>query len=214
MSLPADGAFGCPTCGTPAMPGARFCFNCGTPLSGNESERSLDPGTERRVVTVLFGDLTDFTAWAEELDPERVGVVTGRLLTALSEAVTDVGGHVDKLTGDGIMAVFGAPVAHEDDPERAVRAAAAMQRAVRLLVADESGGGRALGLRVGMNTGEGLAGVHAGLSYTVIGDTVNTAARLSDAAGSGAVWGGQETALATMSVASWRGPPPRLGEGQ
>src|SRR5437763_5169402 len=193
----------CPVCGTVAVPGARFCHHCGAALPA----AAMLPATERRVVTVLFGDLTDFTAWAEELDPERVGVVTGRVLTALTEAVTDVGGHVDKLTGDGIMAVFGAPVAHEDDPERAVRAAAAMQRAVRMLVADETGGGRALGLRVGLNTGEVIAGVHAGLTYTVIGDTVNTAARLSDVAASGAVWAGQETALATMNVASWRALP-------
>src|SRR3954467_14066672 len=185
---PEGAALVCPSCTTPVVPGAHFCFNCGTALDARaleraDAERVHDTGAERRVVTVLFGDLTDFTAWAEELDPERVSVVTGRLLAALSTAVTDVGGHVDKLTGDGIMAVFGAPVAHEDDPERAVRAAAAMQRAVRLLIADESGGGRALGLRVGLNTGEVLAGVHAGLTYTVIGDTVNTAARLSDVAG-------------------------------
>src|SRR5256714_3268296 len=201
-------AFTCAACGTPAVPGARFCFNCGAPIDRPDSDRVTDVGTERRVVTVLFGDLTDFTAWAEELDPERVGVVTGRLLAALSDAVADVGGHVDKLTGDGIMAVFGAPVAHEDDPERAVRAAVAMQHAVRRLIADESGGGRPLGLRVGLNTGEVLAGVHAGLSYTVIGDTVNTAARLSDAAGSGAVWAGHDTAPATMGLASWRALPP------
>src|SRR4051812_27067213 len=213
MTTSQSAGFGCPVCGTPVVPGARFCFNCGTSLE-LDTERVLDPGTERRVVTVLFGDLTDFTAWAEELDPERVSVVTGRLLAALSTAVTDVGGHVDKLTGDGIMAVFGAPVAHEDDPERAVRAAAAMQRAVRLLIADESGGGRALGLRVGLNTGEVLAGVHAGLTYTVVGDTVNTAARLSDVAGSGAVWAGHDTALATMNVASWRALQPLRLKGK
>ena len=96
------------------------------------------------------------------------------------------GGHVDKLTGDGIMAVFGAPVAHEDDPERAVRAALAMQRAVRRVLDDERGGGAPLGLRVGLNTGEVVAGVQAALEYTVIGDTVNTAARLADAAAVGA----------------------------
>jgi class 3 adenylate cyclase/tetratricopeptide (TPR) repeat protein len=214
MTAPPDAAITCPVCGSPVVPGARFCFNCGTALEAASNDSGTQRGTERRVVTVLFGDLTDFTSWAEELDPERVGVVTGRLLTALSTAVTDVGGHVDKLTGDGIMAIFGAPVAHEDDPERAVRAAAAMQRAVRALIADESGGGRALGLRVGLNTGEVLAGVHAGLTYTVVGDTVNTAARLSDVAGSGSVWAGQETAVATMNVASWRALTPLRLKGK
>ncbi|MDX6285954.1 MAG: hypothetical protein QOG53_1439 [Frankiales bacterium] len=212
--MTTDSAFTCPACGTPAVPGARFCFNCGTPLERFNADRGPDAGTERRVVTVLFGDLSDFTAWAEELDPERVGAVTSRLLTALSETVTEVGGHIDKLTGDGIMAVFGAPVAHEDDPQRAVLAAHAMQQVVRRLVADESGGGRALGLRVGLNSGEVLAGIQAGLSYTVVGDTVNTAARLSDAAGVGAVWAGRDTALATMDTASWRALPPLRLKGK
>ena len=134
---------------------------------------------------MLFGDLSDFTAWAEDLDPERVGEVTDRVLAALARVVVEVGGHVDKLTGDGIMAVFGAPTAHEDDAERAVRAAVNMQHEVRQLVADELGGGRRLGLRVGLNTGEVLAGVQAALAYTVVGDTVNTASRLSDAASVG-----------------------------
>jgi class 3 adenylate cyclase len=142
------------------------------------SAMSADSTAERRVVTVLFGDLSDFTAWAEDVDPERVGVVIDHVLAELSRAVSDCGGTVDKLTGDGIMAVFGAPTAHEDDTERAVRAAAQMQTAVRRLMAEESGGGRRMGLRVGLNTGEVLAGVQASLAYTVVGDTVNTAARL------------------------------------
>jgi class 3 adenylate cyclase len=164
-------------------------------------------------VTVLFGDLSDFTSWSEDLDPERVGVVTDRVL-APSPRVGEFGGHVDKLTGDGLMAVFGAPTAHEDDAERAVRAAARMQSAVRRVVEEESGGGRRLGLRVGLNTGEVLAGVQAHLSYTVIGDTVNTASRLSDAAGVGAVLAGRSTALATMTAASWRALAPLRLKGK
>jgi class 3 adenylate cyclase/tetratricopeptide (TPR) repeat protein len=162
------------------------------------------PATERRVVTVLFGDLSDFTAWAEDLDPERVGAVTDRVLAALAGAVKTFGGHVDKLTGDGIMAVFGAPVAHEDDAERAVRAALSMQRAVRRVLDDERGGGAPLGLRVGLNTGEVVAGIQAAIEYTVIGDTVNTAARLADAAAIGAVYAGATTWAASRHVASWR----------
>jgi class 3 adenylate cyclase/tetratricopeptide (TPR) repeat protein len=173
-----------------------------------------DTETERRVVTVLFGDLSDFTSWSEDLDPERVGVVTDRVLATLTSAVTEFGGHVDKLTGDGLMAVFGAPVAHEDDAERAVRAAARMQSDVRRVVEEESGGGRRLGLRVGLNTGEVVAGVQAHVSYTVVGDAVNTASRLSDAAGVGAVFAGRDTALATMSIASWRALPPLRLKGK
>ena len=204
-----SGLLACPVCGTPPVPGARFCFSCGSPLDLGE-----EASAERRVVTVLFGDLTDFTSWAEQLDPERVGTVTSRVLSALAAVVGEYGGHVDKLTGDGIMAVFGAPTAHEDDPERAVRAAWDMQSAVRRLITEELGGGRRLGLRVGLNTGEVLAGVQAGLSYTVVGDTVNTAARLSDAAPVGSVLAGRETAAATMALASWRSLDPLRLKGK
>ncbi len=190
----------CPVCGTVAVPGARFCHNCGAALPA----AAVLPATERRVVTVLFGDLSDFTAWAEDLDPERVGAVIDRVMAALAGAVKTFGGHVDKLTGDGIMAVFGAPVAHEDDAERAVRAALSMQRAVRRVLDDERGGGAPLGLRVGLNTGEVVAGVQAALEYTVIGDTVNTAARLADAAAIGGVYAGERTSVATRHLASWR----------
>ena len=179
----------CSVCGTVAVPGARFCHHCGAALPAAASL----PAAERRIVTVLFGDLSDFTAWSEDLDPERVGAVTDRVLAALAGAVKTFGGHVDKLTGDGIMAVFGAPVAHEDDAERAVRAALSMQRAVRRVLDDERGGGAPLGLRIGLNTGTVVAGVQAGIEYTVIGDTVNTAARLADAAAIGAVYAGAAT---------------------
>jgi len=190
----------CPVCGTVAVPGARFCHHCGAALPA----AATLPATERRIVTVLFGDLSDFTAWAEDLDPERVGAVTDRVMAALAGAVKTFGGHVDKLTGDGIMAVFGAPVAHEDDAERAVRAALSMQRAVRRVLDDERGGGAPLGLRVGLNTGQVVAGVQAALEYTVIGDTVNTAARLADAAAIGTVYAGERTSLPTRHLASWR----------
>ncbi len=190
----------CPVCGTVAVPGARFCHHCGAALPA----AATLPATERRIVTVLFGDLSDFTAWAEDLDPERVGAVTDRVLAALAGAVKTFGGHVDKLTGDGIMAVFGAPVAHEDDAERAVRAALSMQRAVRRVLDDERGGGAPLGLRVGLNTGQVVAGVQAALEYTVIGDTVNTAARLADAAAIGAIYAGERTTSSSRHLASWR----------
>ncbi|MGE5830379.1 MAG: adenylate/guanylate cyclase domain-containing protein, partial [Micromonosporaceae bacterium] len=190
----------CPVCGTVVLPGARFCHNCGAALPA----AAAVPAAERRTVTVLFGDLSEFTAWSEGVDPERVGAVTDRVLAALAGAVKTFGGHVDKLTGDGIMAVFGAPVAHEDDPERAVRAALSMQRAVRRVLDDERGGGAPAGLRIGVNTGVVVAGVQAGLEYTVVGDTVNTAARLADAAPVGAVYAGTATNTATRHLASWR----------
>jgi class 3 adenylate cyclase/tetratricopeptide (TPR) repeat protein len=200
----------CPVCGTVPVPGARFCHHCGSALPA----AATLPAAERRVVTVLFGDLSDFTAWAEDLDPERVGAVTDRVLAALAGAVKTFGGHVDKLTGDGIMAVFGAPVAHEDDAERAVRAALSMQRAVRRVLDEERGGGAPLGLRAGLNTGAVVAGVQAALEYTVIGDTVNTAARLADAAAIAAVYAGPATAAATRHIASWRALRPLRLKGK
>ncbi|GGO13099.1 hypothetical protein GCM10011576_22850 [Micromonospora parathelypteridis] len=200
----------CPVCGTVAVPGARFCHNCGAALPA----AATLPAAERRVVTVLFGDLSEFTSWSEDLDPERVGAVTDRVLAALAGAVKTFGGHVDKLTGDGIMAVFGAPVAHEDDAERAVRAALSMQRAVRRVLDDERGGGAPLGLRVGLNTGDVIAGIQAAIEYTVIGDTVNTAARLADAAAVGAVYAGKRTVAATRHVSSWRALRPLRLKGK
>ncbi|MGH8794459.1 MAG: adenylate/guanylate cyclase domain-containing protein, partial [Stackebrandtia sp.] len=191
----------CPFCGVDAVvPGARYCYMCAGPLSPVASL----PATERRVVTVLFCDLSDFTAWAEELDPERVGAVTDRVLAECAKAVTEYGGHVDKLTGDGLMAVFGAPIAHDDDAERAVRAAQRMRRTVRRLLKTETGGGVPMGLRVGLRTGLVVAGVQAAVEYTVIGDTVNTAARLADAAPVGEVYAGAETVDATRHIAAWR----------
>ncbi|WP_007512401.1 ATP-binding protein [Pseudofrankia saprophytica] len=207
-----SGTLRCPRCGTPAVPAARYCFHCGlrfTSLAGSGPESA-----ERRVVTVLFGDLSDFTSWAEDRDPERVGEVTDLVLAALAKEVDDVGGRVDNLAGDGIMAVFGAPTAHEDDAERAVRAAAAMQETVRRLVEDSEDGDTPLGLRVGINTGEVLAGVQASMTYTVVGDTVNTAARLSGAAAVGAVYAGRDTMTATRSVATWRELPDLTLKGK
>jgi class 3 adenylate cyclase/tetratricopeptide (TPR) repeat protein len=190
----------CAMCGTVAVLGARFCHHCGSALP----DAAALPATERRVVTVVFGDLSEFTSWSEDLDPERVGAVLDRVMAALAGSVKTFGGHVDKLTGDGIMALFGAPVAHEDDAERAVRAALSMQRAVRRVLDDERGGGAPLGLRVGINTGVVVAGVQASLEYTVLGDTVNTAARLADSAAIGTVYAGARTAGATRHLASWR----------
>ncbi|MGF7234801.1 MAG: tetratricopeptide repeat protein [Frankia sp.] len=220
-TAPSPTILRCPRCGTPTVPLARFCFQCGRSLWSGPT--APDEAAERRVVTVLFADLSDFTAWAEDLDPERVGEVTDRVLAALAREIDDVGGRVDNLTGDGIMAVFGAPTTHEDDPERAVRAAAAMQSAVQRLVTDEGGGAggdeggdhpRRLGLRVGINSGEVFAGVQAAMSYTVIGDTVNTAARLSAAAAVGAVYAGRETAVASSPVATWRRLAPLRLKGK
>jgi class 3 adenylate cyclase/tetratricopeptide (TPR) repeat protein len=152
---------------------------------------------ERRTVTVLFADLSGYTAVAERLDPETVKALVDRCLGRLGEEVEVVGGHVDKYMGDAVMAIFGAPVAHEDDPERAVRAALGMQRAMdelnRRLLADY---GFEFALCVGVNTGEVLAG-RVGDAYTVIGDAVNVASRLQTSASPGTITVGERTQRAT-----------------
>ena len=144
-------------------------------------------------MTVLFADLSGYTAMSERLDPEEVRQIADRSLRRLAAEVDRFGGTVDKYIGDNVMAIFGAPVTHEDDPERAVRAGLAMQNAMEEINADlEPRHGVRFQLRVGINTGEVLAGEVAG-SYTVIGDAVNVAARLQAAGAPGTVIVGRQT---------------------
>src|SRR5680860_1825493 len=112
----------CAACGEAAGEGARFCAACGRSL------KSVDD--ERRVVTVLFADLVGFTALSEHLDPERVKNLVDECFDRLATEVDAFGGQVDKVVGDAMVVLFGAPVAHEDDAERAVRAALRMQEAI------------------------------------------------------------------------------------
>jgi class 3 adenylate cyclase/predicted ATPase len=203
----------CPSCGTAAPPGARFCMACGTAIGADAApppppapvQAPPPPLTtslpeERRQVTVVFADLSGYTAVAERMDPESVKSLVDRSLQRLGEEVDRFGGRVDKYIGDNVMAVFGAPVAHEDDAERAVRAALGMQDAMSEI--NEGLGathGVNLALRVGVNTGEVVAGA-VGDGYTVIGDTVNVAARLQAAAKPGSVTVGERTFRATQTA--------------
>lgn len=149
---------------------------------------------ERRIVTVLFADIEGFTALAEHRDPESVKELLDACFGRLVPVIAEHGGHVDKIIGDEVMAVFGAPIAHEDDPERAVRAALALEGELQVAAPD-------LRLRVGVNTGEVLAGtVGPSSGYTVTGDVVNTAHRLVTAAGPGEVLVGERTRQATADV--------------
>src|ERR671931_2065596 len=148
---------------------------------------------ERRKATVVFADLSGYTAVAERMDPEAVKSFVDRALRRLGQEVVRYGGRVDKYIGDNVMAVFGAPVAHEDDPERAVRAGLAMQAAMDEINKDiEAATGSSFSLRVGINSGEVLAG-QVGDGYTVIGDVVNVASRLQSAARPGSVTVGETT---------------------
>lgn len=149
---------------------------------------------ERRIVTVLFADLVGFTSLAERMDPEQVKRLIDACFERLVDVVLEFGGKVDKLLGDGMLVLFGAPVAHEDDPERAVRAALRMQDCLAQYVATSAlAGSDDIRMRIGINTGEVLVGTLAGTDYTAMGDVVNTASRLQAEAPSGGVLVGEVT---------------------
>ncbi len=169
----------CPACQTVNPERAQFCLKCGAPLSSPAQ-------ADRRVVTVLFADLSGFTEMSEETDPEEVRELIAACLDRLCQCIIRWDGYVDKFIGDCVMALFGAPVAYENEPERAVRASLAMQEALRDWSApDNLASQREAGyrpqLRIGICTGPVVTGLFAGggaLNYTAVGDTVNVAARL------------------------------------
>ncbi len=195
MSCGSTLAAACATCGAENPPGAKFCIECGASL-GSASARTAEeaaPPEERRQATIIFADLSGYTAVSERLDPERIKSLVDRTLRRLGQEIERYGGTIDKYIGDNVMGVFGAPISHEDDPERAVRAGLAMQAAmaeVNERIAADVGANFAL--RVGINSGEVLAG-RVGDGYTVIGDPVNVAARLQGAAEPGTVTVGEVT---------------------
>jgi class 3 adenylate cyclase/tetratricopeptide (TPR) repeat protein len=163
---------------------------------------------ERKVVTILFADLVGFTARSEQLDPEDVADELGRYHARVREELERHGGTVEKFIGDAAMAIFGAPVAHEDDPERAVRAALAIQE----WAADES-----VEMRIGVNTGEALVTVDArpeAGETMAAGDVVNTAARLQSAAPVNGILVGEQAYRATERAIEYRAAAPVEAKGK
>ena len=187
---------GCPSCGATLPADAAFCPSCGARLEDAPPTASpaaaVAPG-ERRIVTVLFADLVGFTTLAEHLDPEELRTLMTETLSELTEEVERRGGWVEKFIGDAIVAVFGAPIAHEDDPERAVETALAMLEVARRR-SDETP--TPVQLRIGINSGLVIAGaVGDGTQTGVMGDAVNVAARLQQGAGESEVM---------LSASTWR----------
>jgi class 3 adenylate cyclase/tetratricopeptide (TPR) repeat protein len=176
----------CPTCSSQVPDDARFCPSCGQSVTAPSAE-------ERRIVTVLFADLVGFTALAEYLDPESVKSLVDGCFHRVVDVIANFGGRVDKLLGDGVVALFGAPVAHEDDAERAVRCALRIQQTVDEYGAAQHIAETRLQMRIGVNTGEVLTGTVAGTDYTAMGDAVNTASRLQTLADPGSVLVGPVT---------------------
>ena len=185
----------CPTCGRESPDDAAFCASCGAALA------APDTGLleERKVVTILFADLVGSTAQAERRDPEDVRATLSAYYARLRNELERHGGTVEKFIGDAVMAVFGAPVAHEDDPERAVRAALAIRDVLAETEVD---------VRIAVHTGEALvsrgAKIAAGEAM-VAGDVVNTAARLQSAAPVNGVLVGETTYRATAHTIEYGG---------
>jgi class 3 adenylate cyclase/tetratricopeptide (TPR) repeat protein len=188
----------CPVCGAANPPGNRFCGTCGSALDADASSAPAEPAPaplqERKVVTSLFADLAASTELSTRLDPEDLRQVLEPFFAAMVEEIERYGGTVEKFIGDAVVAFFGVPVAHEDDPERAVRAGLGMQRRLTELneeLRDRAGGD--LAMRIGINTGEVFAhggGTDEGL---VTGEAVNIAARFQAMAEPGRVVVGERT---------------------
>ena len=195
----------CPSCSAENADSARFCSSCGAALElAAPAARE-----ERKVVTVLFADLVGFTARAEQLDPEDVRALLAPYHSHLRSELERFGGTVEKFIGDAVVALFGAPTAHEDDPERAVRAALAIRDWA--VEQDE------LQVRIAVNTGEALIALGARPAEgegMASGDVVNTAARLQSAAPVNGILVGETTYRATSQVIEYRDAEPVEAKGK
>src|SRR5439155_18546523 len=169
-------------------PGMRFCGSCGHAIGEPGDAPQVAPvqmPSERRPVTILFADLVGFSTMAEHLDPEELRTQMTETFGELTREVEARGGVVEKFIGDAVMAVFGAPTAHEDDPDRAVEAAVQMLDAVRRRSEHTP---TPLRLRIGINSGLVVSGqVGDGTQTGVMGDAVNVAARLQQVADPGEI---------------------------
>jgi class 3 adenylate cyclase/tetratricopeptide (TPR) repeat protein len=193
----------CPSCGQENPEGFRLCGMCGAALSPTGAPAR----EERKVVTILFTDLVGSTARAEALDPEDVRATLSTYYAQLRAELERHGGTVEKFIGDAVMAIFGAPVAHEDDAERAVRAAIAIRDSI----------GEELQIRTAVNTGEALVALGARAvegEGMVSGDVVNTAARLQSAAPVNGILVGEATYRATRNAIDYRDAPAVEAKGK
>jgi predicted ATPase/class 3 adenylate cyclase len=199
----------CPRCGQENPDGFRFCGSCGSAMAPTGATE------ERKVVTVLFADLVGFTGRSEGMDVEDVRGTLAPYHALLRKQLEPFGGTVEKFIGDAVMALFGAPVSHEDDPERAVRAALSIRAAIDRLNEEEPG--LDLHVRVGVNTGEALVVLGADAARgegMASGDVVNTAARLQAAAPVDGILVGETTYRATDRAITYRAVDPVTAKGK
>jgi class 3 adenylate cyclase/tetratricopeptide (TPR) repeat protein len=190
----------CPSCGTPVDVSAKFCAECGTALGAEATAAArataLTPVAERRLVTVLFADLVGFTTQSEGRDAEEVRELLSRYFETARSVIERYGGRVEKFIGDAVMALWGAPVAQEDDAERGVRAALELVASVEELGAD-------VRVRAGVLTGEAAVTLGAEGEGMVAGDLVNTASRVQSAAEPGTVLVGDSTRRASEAAVAY-----------
>jgi class 3 adenylate cyclase/tetratricopeptide (TPR) repeat protein len=201
----------CPRCGEENPERSRFCWSCGTALA----EKSRPSAEERKIVSVLFVDLVGFTAASESADPEDIRARLRPYHARVKQEIERFGGTVEKFVGDAVMAVFGAPVAHEDDPERAVSSALRILAAIEQL--NEEHPGLELAVRGAVNTGEAMVTLNARPAEgegMVAGDVVNTAARLQQHAPVGGIVVGEGTYRATQDLFDYEELEPVVAKGK
>src|SRR5215470_4552311 len=209
----------CPNCGEQNPEKAKFCLNCGTPLVAaaepSPPPEPVVPDEERKLDTLVFVDLVGSTAMAEQLDPEDVLSLLELYYTRLRTELERHGGTVEKYIGDAIVTHFGVPVAHEDDPERAVRAALAILETVTALNAEDPI--REIQVRIGIATGEVIVThgqqAHEGKGIAW-GDVLNTAARIESAAPIGGILVGEQTYRATAHAIEYAEHEPIEAKGK
>ncbi|MDI6788036.1 MAG: adenylate/guanylate cyclase domain-containing protein, partial [Planctomycetota bacterium] len=236
----------CPKCNFDNAAGLKFCGECGANLAGVQGEAELEARLkamnafipeslvekirkskgqiegERRFVTVMFADVSGFTAMSELLDPEEIAIIMNDCFQRLVEIVYKYEGMIDKFIGDCIMAIWGAPVAHENDPERAVRCALEIMETIkgfsRNLTTNNQQLTTGLSLHIGINSGWVIAGTVGAsdlrMDYTVMGDTVNLASRLESAAERGQIYISQRTAKLVKGIFELREVEPLKLKGK
>jgi class 3 adenylate cyclase/tetratricopeptide (TPR) repeat protein len=203
----------CIECGTENPPQARFCLGCGTAMA--DAPTPAPPSEERKVITAIFVDLVGSTARSEQLDPEDVKALVAPYHARVRAELERHGGTFEKFSGDAVLALFGSPKAHEDDPERAIRAGLAVRRAIEELNAEDEW--LDLHIRIGIHTGEALVMLGARPSegeWSAAGDVLNTAARIQSAAPQDGILVGRLTYLATNKAFEFREAEPVQAKGK
>ena len=188
----------CPDCGTVIFPGDKFCTECGRRLWSQEGVPKIqeEVPAERKHVTALFADISGYTAISERLDPEELKDLVGPLIGEMAKVVIGYHGTIEKFAGDQIMALFGFPRAHEDDPVRAIRAATEIHQVVREISQKVAKAlGQPLAVHIGINSGLAVTGQadFDHLTHHIAGDAINVASRLCNLAKAGETLVGQTT---------------------